>query len=64
MNTTDNENIPNQNSIENPIEIESTYSDESFWEKIKNFSKAAGREPIQKVLTAYYCAQDPDTPKI
>lgn len=38
------------------------YSEQSFWEKLGEFAKAAGRELIEKVLTLYYCLQDPDTP--
>ena len=38
------------------------YSDSSFWEKIKGFAKAAGKEVIQKALWLYYAARRPETP--
>ena len=38
------------------------YSEDSFWEKVKNFALKAGKEVIEKVLILYYCLQDPDTP--
>jgi uncharacterized membrane protein YkvA (DUF1232 family) len=39
------------------------YSDESLWEKVRQFAVRAGREVIEKALVLYYCLQDPDTPK-
>ncbi|CAM4174068.1 YkvA family protein [Shewanella aquimarina] len=39
------------------------YSDESFWHKVKQFAKLAGREVIDNALCLYYAAQRPDTPK-
>jgi uncharacterized membrane protein YkvA (DUF1232 family) len=39
------------------------YSDESFWQKVKQFAKQAEREVIENVLCLYYAAQRPDTPK-
>lgn len=38
------------------------FDDGSFWEKIKNFAKAAGKELIQKALWLYYAAQRAETP--
>jgi uncharacterized membrane protein YkvA (DUF1232 family) len=38
------------------------FDDPSFWDKIKNFAVAAGREVIEKALWLYYAAQAPDTP--
>lgn len=38
------------------------YSDSSFWDKLKNFAKAAGKEVIEKALFLYYAAQESDTP--
>lgn len=40
-----------------------TYSDASFWQKVKQFAKQAGREVIENALCLYYAAQRPDTPK-
>ncbi|WP_028775313.1 YkvA family protein [Shewanella waksmanii] len=39
------------------------YSDASFWQKVKQFAKQAGREVIDNALCLYYAAQRPDTPK-
>lgn len=41
---------------------EKDYSENSFWEKITNFAKTAGKELIEKALQLYYAAQDPNTP--
>lgn len=38
------------------------YSENSFWEKVRNFAIIAGRELIENALILYYCLQDPDTP--
>lgn len=38
------------------------YSEENFWEKLKNFAIKAGSEVIEKALWLYYAAQRTDTP--
>ncbi len=38
------------------------FDDGSFWNKVKNFAKVAGREVIEKALWLYYAAQRPQTP--
>lgn len=38
------------------------FDDRSFWEKVKNFAKSAGKELIQKALWLYYAAQRAETP--
>jgi len=38
------------------------YSESSFWDKIKNFTKKAGCELIEKSVILYYVANDKDTP--
>lgn len=38
------------------------YSEESFWDKVVGYAKAAGREVIEKALWLYYAAQKPTTP--
>ncbi len=38
------------------------YSEESFWHKLLDSVKAAGREVIGKALILYYCLLDSDTP--
>ncbi|MFM9264330.1 YkvA family protein [Tychonema sp. BBK16] len=40
----------------------SNYSDETFWAKLKNFALTAGREVVEKALTLYYTAQNPNVP--
>jgi uncharacterized membrane protein YkvA (DUF1232 family) len=38
------------------------YSDQSFWEKLKKFALSAGKEVVEKALTLYYTAQNPNVP--
>jgi uncharacterized membrane protein YkvA (DUF1232 family) len=38
------------------------FSEEGFWEKVKRYAKAAGKEVIEKALWLYYAAQEKDTP--
>ncbi|GAB4374341.1 MAG: YkvA family protein [Elainellaceae cyanobacterium] len=38
------------------------YSEQNFWDKLKNFAVYAGREVIEKALTLFYAAQRPETP--
>lgn len=38
------------------------YSDDSFWEKLKNFATKAGCIVIKHALVLYYCLLDSDTP--
>ncbi|MCH7868431.1 MAG: hypothetical protein IH881_12100 [Myxococcales bacterium] len=40
-----------------------SYSEDSFWIKVKNFALAAGREVIEKALILYYSIGEPDVPK-
>lgn len=39
-----------------------SYSEESFWDKLLRYAKAAGAEVIERALQLYYAAQDPATP--
>lgn len=39
------------------------YSESSFWEKIANHAKQAGREVVEKSLCIYYVTKKPDTPQ-
>ena len=41
---------------------ENEFTEDSFWEKIKNFAKAAGETVLEPALKLYYSAQDSDTP--
>ncbi len=36
--------------------------EQGFWQKLRNFSKIAGKEVIEKALTLLYAAQRPETP--
>ena len=38
------------------------FSEESFWAKLKKFAVSAGREVVEKALTLYYTAQNPNVP--
>ena len=38
------------------------YSEDSFWDKLKNFAKQAGREVVEKALILYYVGIDSNTP--
>ncbi len=44
------------------IDVNKEYSDSSFWSKVKQFAKAAGKEVIEKALWLYYAAKGPQTP--
>ena len=39
-----------------------SFSDKSFWNKMKRFARGAGKEVISKALLLYYCYSDPATP--
>lgn len=39
-----------------------TYSEDSFWEKLRQFAQQAGQQGVEKALTLYYAAQRPETP--
>ncbi|MBN2061887.1 MAG: DUF1232 domain-containing protein [Deltaproteobacteria bacterium] len=43
-------------------EYDKHYSEESFWEKLKQYGIVIGRKGVEISLTLYYCLQDPDTP--
>ena len=34
------------------------YSEAGFWQKLKRFAAAAGREVVEKALLLYYAGQD------
>lgn len=38
------------------------YNEESFWEKLINYAKLAGKEVVEKALYLFYAAQQPETP--
>jgi uncharacterized membrane protein YkvA (DUF1232 family) len=39
-----------------------SFSEESFWEKLRRYAKIAGREVVEKALTLFYALKDKDTP--
>lgn len=41
---------------------QSTFSEKNFWDKLKNFAKAAGQDVVERALCLFYAAQKPDTP--
>ena len=43
-------------------QFEKEFTEESFWNKTKNFAKATGKTVLEPALKLYYSAQDPDTP--
>ncbi len=53
-------------TLKHPVMNEQTYSNEftetSFWQKVKNVTKTAGCELIEKALVMYYATMDEDTP--
>jgi uncharacterized membrane protein YkvA (DUF1232 family) len=38
------------------------FSDDSFWDKVKNFAKSAGKEVVEKALWLYYALHEKTTP--
>lgn len=42
--------------------FEKDYSDDSFWDKVKNYAKSAGEAALEPALKMYYAATDVDTP--
>ncbi len=47
---------------EKDTELNEKYSDESFWEKMKNFAKKAGCKVVYAALLLYFALQNPQTP--
>ena len=54
----------NQNKSTEIVEknYQEEYSEDSFWDKVKNYAKSAGEIVLENALKLYYCAKDPDTP--
>jgi uncharacterized membrane protein YkvA (DUF1232 family) len=38
------------------------FSEQNFWEKLKDFAVYAGKEVVEKALVLFYAAQRPETP--
>ena len=45
-----------------PNQSPETYSDDSFWAKLKRYAVSAGADTVETTLKLYYALQDPDTP--
>ncbi|MBT6048038.1 MAG: DUF1232 domain-containing protein [Bacteroidetes bacterium] len=43
-------------------DYEKSYTENSFWKKVKKFARTAGKELINIALQLYYCLEDSDTP--
>lgn len=43
-------------------DYEHAYSEANFWQKLKRFAKAAGKEVVEKALLLYYAGQEEDAP--
>jgi uncharacterized membrane protein YkvA (DUF1232 family) len=46
----------------NDDKFTASYSDDSFWDKVKTYAKSAGEEVLEPALKMYYAALDADTP--
>jgi len=44
------------------MEQNQEYSENSFWDKMKDYAKAAGYEVVEKALELYYVLQEKNTP--
>lgn len=43
-------------------EYEDAFSERGFWEKLKRYARAAGKEVVEKALLLYYAAQEEKAP--
>ena len=43
-------------------EFEDAYSEQSFWDKLGHYAKAAGKEVVEKSLLLYYAGSEEDAP--
>jgi uncharacterized membrane protein YkvA (DUF1232 family) len=43
-------------------QYEDAFSDSSFWDKLKKYAKAAGKDVVEKALLLYYAAQEEKAP--
>ena len=48
--------------MDESTEFQQAYSENSFWEKIKRFSVAVGREVAENALLLYYTLPEPNVP--
>ncbi len=45
-----------------PEHFDDLYTEKTFWQKLKDYAKAAGREVVEKTLLLFYAAQRPEVP--
>ncbi|MFT4826667.1 MAG: uncharacterized membrane protein YkvA (DUF1232 family) [Halioglobus sp.] len=43
-------------------EFEDAFTEDSFWGKLKNYAKSAGKEVVTKALLLYYAGKQENTP--
>lgn len=43
-------------------QFENAYSEEGFWDKLKQYAKVAGKEVVEKALLLYYAGNEKDAP--
>ena len=43
-------------------EYEAAYSEKNFWDKLKHYASAAGKEVVEKALLLFYAAQEEKAP--
>ena len=43
-------------------EFEDAYSEEGFWDKLKQYAKSAGKEVVEKALLLYYAGNEEEAP--
>ena len=48
--------------MHNDTEFTKSYSDDSFWGKVKDYAKVAGEKVLEPALKLYYAACDEKTP--
>lgn len=49
-------------AIESIEDAEQAYSEEGFWQKLKQYAGSAGKDVVELALKLYYTMRDPDTP--
>lgn len=48
--------------VDGDQQSQAAYSEQGFWEKLKQFAAQAGQSVVEKALTLYFAAQRPETP--
>jgi len=50
--------------MDEDVNLEEKFTEDSFWGKVKKYGKVAGYEVLEKGLTLYYTFNDPNTPPL